>query len=60
MPAARVELIEAQDWYERAAPGLGRRLRDEVAFQVDRIAMHPGRFPETMAGVRRARLRRFP
>ncbi|MFL5282196.1 MAG: hypothetical protein ACJ8AW_14720 [Rhodopila sp.] len=60
MPTARVELIEAQDWYERAPPGLGRRFRDEAAFQVDRIATHPGRFPETMAGVRRARLRRFP
>jgi len=59
MPAARVELIEAQDWYERAAPGLGRRFR-EVAFQVDRIAAHPKRFPEIMADVRRARLRRFP
>jgi toxin ParE1/3/4 len=27
---------------------------------VDRIATHPRRFPEITAGVRRARLRRFP
>jgi hypothetical protein len=60
MPAARVELIEAQDWYERKARGLGGRFRDEVDFQVDRIAAHPMRFPEILPGARRVRLRRFP
>jgi hypothetical protein len=28
--AARVELIDAQDWYEAGAPGLGRRFRAEI------------------------------
>jgi hypothetical protein len=40
--------------------GFRSRFREEVAFQVDRIATHPWRFPEIMDGVRRARLRRFP
>jgi hypothetical protein len=60
MPAVRDELIAAQDWYEREARGLGGRFRDEVDFQVDRIAAHQTRFPEIVPGVRRVRLRRFP
>ena len=60
MPAARAELIEAQDWYEQKAPGLGRRFREEVDFQVGRIAATPMHFPEILPGTRRGRLRRFP
>ena len=60
MPAARLEMIEAQDWYEREAPGLGARFREEVDFQVNRIAANPLHFPEIVADARRARLRRFP
>ena len=60
MPAARLEMIEAQDWYEREVRGLGARFRDEVDFQVNRIAANPQHFPEIMANVRRARLSRFP
>ena len=60
MPAARVELIGAQDWYECEAQGLGSRFRGEADFQVDRIAASPLQFPEILADVRRARLRRFP
>ncbi|MSO76593.1 MAG: type II toxin-antitoxin system RelE/ParE family toxin [Alphaproteobacteria bacterium] len=60
MPAARLELIAAQDWYEGSAPGLGARFRAEVDFQAQRIATNSLLFPEILAGVRRARLRRFP
>jgi plasmid stabilization system protein ParE len=60
MPAARLEMIAAQDWYERQAQGLGARFRGEVDIQVQRIAATPLQFPEIQADVRRARLRRFP
>jgi hypothetical protein len=40
-PAARKELIEAQDWYEQQATGLGRRFRDAVDFLVGRISASP-------------------
>jgi toxin ParE1/3/4 len=60
LPAARREIIEAQDWYERAASGLGRQFRAEVDRQVERIMSRPSQFPVLHAGVRRARLRRFP
>ena len=60
MPAARLEIIEAYDWYENEAHGLGRRFQDEVDFQVNGIATHPLRHPVLLEDVRRARLRRFP
>ncbi len=60
MPAARLDVIDAQDWYERKAQGLGARCRAEVDFQVKRIAANSLLFPEMLADVRRARLRRFP
>ena len=39
--AARTELIEAQDWYEAQAPGLGRRFRAEINDVVQRMADNP-------------------
>lgn len=54
MPAARLDMIDAQDWYERRAQGLGARFRAEVDFQVKRIAANPLLFPEILADVRRA------
>ena len=60
LPAARVELIVAQDWYEKESPGLGAQFRAEVDFQIGRIAANPLLFPFVLTDVRRARLRRFP
>jgi plasmid stabilization system protein ParE len=39
--AARAELIDAQDWYEAEAPGLGRRFRAEIDSVVQRMADNP-------------------
>ncbi len=44
-PAARVEMIGAQDWYEREAQGLGRRFRAAVDAVVDRMTGSPRQFP---------------
>jgi hypothetical protein len=60
LPAARQEVLEAQDWYEAETSGLGARFRAEVERQVDRIAANPLHFPEVHRDVRRARLQRFP
>jgi plasmid stabilization system protein ParE len=43
--AARVELVDAQDWYEAEAPGLGRRFRAEIESVVQRMADNPRQFP---------------
>ena len=58
--AARGELIEAQDWYEREARGLGRRFRHAIDALIDRMIDNPQQFPIVFKNVRRALLRRFP
>ena len=58
--AARAELIEAQDWYEGEASGLGRRFRQAIEVLVDRMSENPRQFPVVFKNVRRALLRRFP
>jgi len=59
-PRAWVELIDAQDWYENEAPGLGRRFRTAVDAAVERMSTNPSQFPVVYKSVRRALLRRFP
>lgn len=58
--AARAELIEAQDWYEGNATGLGRRFREAIDGSVERIGANPHQFPVVFKNVRRALLHRFP
>jgi plasmid stabilization system protein ParE len=58
--AARAELIEAQDWYEGEATGLGRRFRQAVDALIERMTDNPRQFPVVLKNVRRALLRRFP
>lgn len=59
-PAARAELIEAQDWYEGEAAGLGRRFRQAIDVLAGRMSANPWQFPVVFKTVRRALLRRFP
>lgn len=59
MPAAKLEVIEAQDWYEREESGLGAQFRAGIDHQVERIIEHPLHFPRMLADVHRAKLRRF-
>ena len=58
--AARAELIEAQDWYEGEATGLGRRFRQAIDALIERMSDNPRQFPIVFKNVRRALLRRFP
>jgi plasmid stabilization system protein ParE len=59
-PAARLEFIEAIDWYEARAAGLGAAFEAETEHQIARIQAKPMQFPIMLEDVRRARLRRFP
>ncbi len=59
-PAARAELIEAQDWYEGEAAGLGRRFRQAIDALIERMSDNPRQFPTVLKNIRRALLRRFP
>jgi plasmid stabilization system protein ParE len=58
--AARTELIDAQDWYESEAFGLGRRFRTAVDAAIERMSANPRQFPVVHKNIRRALLRRFP
>ena len=59
-PAARAELIVAQDWYEGEAAGLGRRFRQAIDALIGRMSDNPRQFPVIFKQVRRALVRRFP
>lgn len=59
-PPARTELINAQDWYEKESPGLGRHFRAAVGTLIERMIANPRQFPVVYRSVRRALLRRFP
>ena len=41
-PPARAELINAQDWYEKESPGLGRHFRAAVKALIERMIANPG------------------
>jgi len=58
--AARAELIDAQDWYEGEATGLGRRFRAEIDRAMQHMASSPRQFPAVFKNVHRARLKVFP
>lgn len=58
--AARAELIDAQDWYEGEARGLGRRFQQAIAVLAEQVGANPRQFPIVFKNVRRALLRRFP
>ena len=57
---ARAELIDAQDWYEREAGGLGRRFREAIESLGERMSSSPRQFPVVYKNVRRGHLRHFP
>jgi plasmid stabilization system protein ParE len=57
---ARAELIDAQDWYQNDAQGLGRRFRASVDAVIERISANPRQFPVVYKNIRRVLLRRFP
>jgi plasmid stabilization system protein ParE len=57
---ARAELIDAQDWYENEAPGLGQRFREAVGAVIERMSTNPRQFPVVHRNIRRALFRRFP
>ena len=59
-PAARAELIGAQDWYENEVPGLGKRFRAAIDAAIERMSDNPRQFPVVHRSIRRALLRRFP
>ncbi|MFN3077574.1 MAG: type II toxin-antitoxin system RelE/ParE family toxin [Alphaproteobacteria bacterium] len=59
-PAARVDLLDALDWYSAHAPGTVSRIRAELRELSGRIAANPLQFPTGAKNTHRALLRHFP
>lgn len=57
---AEEDLVEAYRWYESRIPGLGVRLLSSVDSVVKLIESQPLIFRESLPGIRRALLNRFP
>ncbi|HVT43627.1 MAG TPA: type II toxin-antitoxin system RelE/ParE family toxin [Thermoanaerobaculia bacterium] len=59
-PAARLELREAVEYFERKTEGLGARFNDEVESAVSQIREYPSSAPILEDPVRKKVLRKFP
>lgn len=59
-PEARLEFREAIAYYESQTPGLGRRLKNEIAASLDKIARHPFAGALVYSDIRRQVTLRFP
>ncbi len=60
LPAARLDVIEARDWYAARGAGLGEAFVAEIDRQAGRIAAVPLSAPVILADARRILMRRFP
>lgn len=59
-PEARIEFIEAVEFYEESREGLGLRLSREVYATINRITHGPTAWPQISDNTRRCFTRRFP
>jgi toxin ParE1/3/4 len=55
--AARLQLVQAEDWYESEVAGLGRRFREAIDTVAKRISINARQFPVVFKSIRRALLR---
>ena len=59
-PAALEELIQAAEYYESKADGLGERFLDEIDSAITDVSHFPVRWPYFLLNTRRRLLDRFP
>jgi toxin ParE1/3/4 len=59
-PEAALDVLSAEEWYERQRSGLGQRFLDQVSQAFGRIADMPEMYAIVCKGVRSCRLRKFP
>lgn len=59
-PAARLDILQAQAWYEDRMPGLGSEFARAADGAASGISRFPNAFPTVHGDVRKAVLRRFP
>ena len=57
---ARLDALDAYEWYEAQYRGLGQEFRDELDATLVRLAQSAGAYAIFWRDTRRIRLRRFP
>lgn len=57
---ARAELVEAREWYDARAPGLGSEFARAVDAALELVLRMPEAFTPLRGVVRQVTLRRFP
>jgi plasmid stabilization system protein ParE len=60
LPAARMEYLEALNWYEQRSTQIADAFVAEMDRKIQLIAENPQTFQAIVEDVRRVRLRRFP
>ncbi|MEO2034945.1 MAG: type II toxin-antitoxin system RelE/ParE family toxin [Planctomycetaceae bacterium] len=59
-PIFDADVIDAADWYDARAVGLGDAFVNNVRQTIESIISDPSRFAETPGGLRYQRVHRFP
>ncbi len=57
---ARLELLDAIDYYELEFSGLGKRFQQEVKSAIKRIIQYPDAWPSEQNGIRKYVMHKFP
>ncbi len=57
---ARLELLDAIDYYELEFSGLGKRFQQEVKSAIKRIIQYPDAWPSERNGIRKYVMHKFP
>ena len=57
---ARIELLEARDYYEIQSPGLGADFVQEIESAIQQITRHPEAWGRLTSKIRRHLVHRFP
>ncbi|MCF6268918.1 MAG: type II toxin-antitoxin system RelE/ParE family toxin [Melioribacteraceae bacterium] len=54
------EFLEAVEWYELKAKGLGIKLTDEIESTIERIKLNFDLYPNVVENIRKIQVTRFP
>lgn len=60
LPAARRDLVDGYQFYEKQAAGVGRYFLDSLYAEIDSLTVHAGIHPVHFGSYRRLLARRFP
>ncbi len=54
------EFLDAVEWYELSAKGLGLRFTEEIDSTIERIKLNPDLYPSIVEDIKRIQVNKFP